>query len=181
MNEKISALLDNELGRTDSLDVLDAIKKDPLGQLPWQRYHLYGAAIREELPSPISYDFHEKVASELKNEPVQLTPAAMQNDRSWQKPAFGLAIAASLLAIVVMVQKPFVADTTPVSVATTTTAPVLQADNQLIVANRNNENVKERINRLLVQHNEYNPASDMTGMMPYARFVSFSTSPGATK
>lgn len=181
MKEKISALMDNELGRTDSLGILDAIKKDPQGRQSWQRYQLYGAAIREELPSPISHDFYKRVAGELANDPVQLAPAAMQSDRSWQKPAFGLAIAASLLAIVVIVQKPFVADTAPVSVATTTTVPTTQADGQLIVANRNNENVRARINRLLVEHNEYNPASDMTGMMPYARFVSFSSTPGATR
>ncbi len=43
----------------------------------------------------------------------------------------------------------------------------------LIVANSKNENVRERINRLLVEHNEYNPASDMTGILPYSRFVGY--------
>ena len=181
MNEKISALLDNELGRTESLKVFDAIKKDPQGQQSWQRYQLYGAVIREEVPSPISHTFHERVARELANEPVRLAPAVKQNDRSWQKPAFGLAIAASLLAIVVVVQKPFVANSTPVSVATTAAVPAPQAEDRLIVANSKNENVRERINRLLVGLNEYNPASDMTGMMPYSRFVSFTSTSGTTE
>ena len=47
------------------------------------------------------------------------------------------------------------------------------AENGLIVANSKNENVRERINRLLVEHNEYNPAGDMTGMLPYSRFVDY--------
>jgi hypothetical protein len=43
----------------------------------------------------------------------------------------------------------------------------------LIVANSKNENVRERINRLLVEHNEYNPVSDMTGIWSYSRFVGY--------
>ena len=44
---------------------------------------------------------------------------------------------------------------------------------QLIVSNSRNENIRAKINRLLVEHNEYNPAGDMTGMLPYSRFVGY--------
>lgn len=180
MNDKISALMDNELGRREAFKMLDIIEKDLQEQQRWSRYHLYGAVMREELPSAIAPDFHERVAAVIAQEPVQLAPAAMQVDRSWRKPAFGLAVAASLLAVVIIVQKPFSTGPgpAPVSVAKHTPATIPQVGSQLIVANRNNENVRERINRLLVEHNEYNPASDMTGMMPYARFVDYSITSG---
>ena len=172
MNEKISALMDEELERADGLKVLDALKNDEAAREQWRRYQLYGAVMREELPSTLAVDFHERVAAKLASEPVRLAPAAMKKGPSWQVPAIGLAVAASLLAVVVMIQKPFTraTDVAPVQLAS---APVQQADRDMIRTNHNSENVRERINRLLVEHNEYNPATDMTGMMPYARFVSY--------
>lgn len=164
--------MDGELERADSLKLLDAIHKDTAARQKWQRYNIYAAVLREDLPAPLSTDFHEKLACKLSEEPVRLTPGAVQSDQVWRKPVFGLAIAASLLAVVVVLQKPFTSPIAePLEVAKVE-AP--QSDGALIVANSKQENVRERINRLLVEHNEYNPASDMTGMMPYSRFVSYS-------
>jgi len=182
MNEKISALMDDELERAEGMKLLGELRQDVVAREQWRRYHLYAAAMREELPSTLDVDFHERVAAELKKEPVQLSPASLPKDNSWRVPAIGLAVAASLLAVVVMVQKPFTGtEQASLSVAAVSPDAARRSDGQIIRINHNNEDVRERINRLLVEHNEYNPASDMTGMMPYARFVSFSPANGAAK
>ena len=178
MNEKISSFMDGELGRSDSHKVVDALKNDPAMREKWQRYNLYASVLRKDLPAPLGTDFHEKLASRLADEPIRLAPAAARDNSAWRKPAFGLAIAASLLAVVVIVQKPFTTAPQPLEVAQVDTRP---QDTGLIVANSKQENVRERINRLLVEHNEYNPASDMTGMMPYSRFVSYNPDPDIKK
>lgn len=166
--------MDGELGRSDSHKVVDVLKNDPAMREKWQRYNIYASVLREDLPAPLSTDFHIKLACRLSEEPVRIAPAATRDNSAWRKPAFGLAIAASLLAVVVLVQKPFTTAPLPVEVAQVDAKP---PETGLIVANSNQENVRERINRLLVEHNEYNPASDMTGMMPYSRFVSYTPDP----
>jgi hypothetical protein len=98
-----------------------------------------------------------------------------------------------LIGIAILVQKPVLLDTsdkqaTVVAELSTPVLPPLPVQNSiapvnegnqgsdLIVANSKNENVRERINRLLVEHNEYNPASDMTGIWSYSRFVGYNPS-----
>jgi sigma-E factor negative regulatory protein RseA len=186
MSEEISAFIDDELERPQSQRLAGRLVTDTDCRAIWRRYQVYGAAMRQELPSGLSADFADRVQQALANEPVQLVP--VQRRRSpVLVPATGLAVAASLLLITVLLLRPLGDDPattgTPVPLASapTSTAGTLASsgsgvDSELIVANSRNENIRQRINRLLVEHNEYNPATDVTGMLPYSRFVSHSAS-----
>jgi negative regulator of sigma E activity len=186
MREKISAFIDGELEHADSLDLVEQLGKDKELHSYWQRYHIYGSAMRNEVSSTLSVDFSARVMTSLEQEPVQLAPSSMPRRKKLTGPVAGLAVAASLVGIAVLLVKPGLQENTETGAQTVAkvVSPqirqpgnprVIDPEQDLIVANSKNENVRERINRLLVEHNQYNPASDMTGMMPYSRFVGYTS------
>lgn len=189
MKERVSAFIDGETSHAESLEVIRALDNDAELRKQWHRYHVYGHVLRDELTTMVTEDFTSNVIKALADEPVQLAPSAMKRRNRLSGPVAGMAVAASLVAVAVLVFNPAVNNqqetgaaptlavkqTSPVKLVAQPAADYDQDD--LIVANSKNENVRERINRLLVQHNQYNPASDMTGIMPYSRFVGYN--PGA--
>jgi len=170
MSEKISAFIDSELDDHESRSFATTLLKDPQSRAAWRRYQVYGAALREELPSALAPGFAARVAAALEEEPVRLNPSAVRRRHRWLAPLTGAAVAASVLGIAILLQKPVIESESTNQLASSARGT---GDAGLIVANSRNENVRERINRLLVEHNEFNPAADMTGMMPYSRFVSY--------
>ncbi|MEN8712197.1 MAG: sigma-E factor negative regulatory protein [Arenicellales bacterium] len=183
MREKLSAFLDGELGHAESLKLIRQLDVDMELRGQWQRYHTYGSVLRDEMTPVLSADFSQRVLQALEQEPVQLAPAAASSHRRITGPLAGLAVAASVVGIAILLQKPVIQDNqdSKVSTVAEVSAPALPlakpvagtSDSGLIVANSKNENIRERINQLLVEHNEYNPAGDMTGIMPYSRFVGY--------
>ena len=183
MKEKLSAFLDGELDRSESLELLKELNRDDELRDQWRRYHTYASVLKDEASSVLTTDFSEKVIQQLAKEPVQFSPAAMPARKRLAGPIAGLAVAASLVGIAILLQKPVINDVSEdnVSNVAQVSVPALplpkselpSTDSSLIVANSKNENVRERINRLLIEHNEYNPAGDMTGMLPYSRFVGY--------
>ncbi len=193
MNENVSCFIDGELDQAESERLITQLDEDSDLREQWRRYNTYGSAMRDELSPVLSSDFSDRVLRALANEPVQLAPASLGRRTRLRGPLAGLAVAASLIGIAILLQKPALQETQEKQVSTVAelsapvTAPVpllVQQDtpdtmvgkNQeydLIVANSKNENIRERINRLLIEHNEYNPASDMTGIWSYSHFVGY--------
>ena len=184
MNENLSAFMDGELEHSESLKLIKELSRDDELLGKWHRYNTCSSVLKGEMTAPLPAGFSEKVIKQLAKEPVQLVPAAMPRRKRLAGPVAGFAVAASLLGIAILLQKPVINDVNEdkLSSVAQITAPALPVskselpgtDSNLIVANSKNENVRERINRLLVEHNEYNPAGDMTGMLPYSRFVGYS-------
>ena len=183
MKEKISAFLDGELDHSESVELIEELNRNDDLRGHWLRYTTYSSVLKDEVTPVLSAGFSERVAQQLEKEPVQLAPAAMRSRRRITGPFAGLAVAASLVGVAILLQKPVINDEAEdkVSSVAKVTVPALplpkadssSSDGSLIVANSKNENVRERINQLLVEHNEYNPAGDMTGMLPYSRFVDY--------
>ncbi|GMR06271.1 MAG: hypothetical protein BMS9Abin25_0857 [Gammaproteobacteria bacterium] len=184
MIEKISSFIDGELDLTESEQLIRQMDEDNDLRGLWRRFNTYGSAMRDELSPALSADFSNRVLQALAKEPVQFSPAALpRRKRPWGSVA-GLAVAASLVGIIILIQKPVIqedpdtrtSNVAALSVPATVSVPAETGATQnyeLIVANSKNENVRERIIRLLVEHNEYNPASDMTGIWSYSRFVGY--------
>lgn len=184
MREKISYFIDGELDQTESEQLIRQLGEDNDLRGLWRRFNTYGSAMRGELSPALSADFSNRVLQALAKEPVQFSPAALpRRKRAWGSVA-GLAVAASLVGIAILIQKPVIqedpdtqtSNVAALSVPATVPVPAetgAAQNYELIVANSKNENVRERINRLLVEHNEYNPASDMTGIWSYSRFVGY--------
>lgn len=188
MKENLSAFIDGELDHAESIQVVTRLDKDKQLRQQWSRYQTYGSALRDELTPALSADFSARVCKHLAEEPVQFAPAAMPKARRLRGPLAGIAVAASLVGVAIILQQPVlentqekqattiaeVSDPLPLAANDATNAAANSNDvDQLIVSNSRNENIRAKINRLLVEHNEYNPAGDMTGMLPYSRFVGY--------
>lgn len=69
--ERISALMDNELPSEQSMK---ALLKDPSLSATWERYHLIGDALRDELPEYLDETLSQRIANALEQEPTILAP-----------------------------------------------------------------------------------------------------------
>jgi sigma-E factor negative regulatory protein RseA len=78
MNEKLSALMDGELDRTDALAAIKTLGQDAQQRGDWDCYHLIGDAIRGDTPSVTARRkaSAESIFARLAEEPTILAPAA---------------------------------------------------------------------------------------------------------
>lgn len=79
MNEKLSALMDGELDRTDALAAIKTLGQDAQQRGDWDCYHLIGDAIRGDTPSVTTRrkTCAESIFAKLAEEPTILAPAAI--------------------------------------------------------------------------------------------------------
>lgn len=99
-NEKISLLLDDELGAADAKRLLGHMREDHDLQAAWRRYHLMRQGLRGETPVLANGDFAARLAQRMAAEPVFLRPKRQR--REWLQPAGGLALAAAISALAVL-------------------------------------------------------------------------------
>ncbi len=113
-NERISALLDGQLGRFETRRWTDELVKDEQLSGRLSRYQLIGDALRGDLPERLNNSFSQSVMAKLDEQPA----IQVQQQREWKKPVTGLAIAASVALVSVFGLNSLVAPTSdPVAVA----------------------------------------------------------------
>jgi len=106
-SERISALMDGEL--QDDREVGE-LAQQPESMATWERYHLIGDALRDDLPPQLNLDLAARVAMALEDEPALLVPHARRSRLANLKPTLrGLlgqggqyAIAASVAAAMIL-------------------------------------------------------------------------------
>ena len=102
LEERISALFDDEVGAFEARRLTDELLGDPELQRRWGRYQLIGDALRNELPAQVSCDFAERVHVAIAREPaLQAAPTGRVRPR-WLKPLAGLAVAASVAGLAIL-------------------------------------------------------------------------------
>lgn len=102
--ENLSALMDGELSRETSLFMARRLSADAeLGQR-WERYHLIRDCIRQPGGKQLVTGLRARVSVSLREEAAP-APRAWPGGR-WLKPVSGLAIAASVAVMAVMVTAP---------------------------------------------------------------------------
>lgn len=114
-SERISALMDGEL--QDDREVGE-LAQQPECMATWERYHLIGDALRDDLPPQLNLDLGARVAMALEDEPVLLVPHARRSRLAHLKPTLrGLlgqggqyAIAASVAAAMILGVQQYRAD-----------------------------------------------------------------------
>lgn len=171
--EKMSALVDGEIDGRERQMMLDALANDPDMRARWGRYHLMGDALRRDLPVAVDHGLAARVSAALENEPTVLAP-----QRHWGgagrgvKRAAGLAVAASVLGVAVLVGLPQGNDPQGVDNVVASTVP---APGTLVAEvprwDRGQPMVESRLNSYVVNHNEYSASTGMQGMLPYMRIV----------
>ena len=190
MNEKISALMDSELGKKEQEPVLIELRHDANLSQTWERYHLIGGALRNELEILVDATFADQVIANIEKEAIVIVP------RRWQQGSFqrmgrfaaGIAIAASV-SVVAILSLPFIVHLgaqTKTQLAQVTT-PIIQstpgvtqvADNTQNNLVNNDEGRRREwqssLNPFLVEHSEFTPTTGMNGMISYAHVAGYTT------
>lgn len=171
MNEKISALLDDELSARDRDRLLYEVVKDPVLRVAWERYHLIGAVLRKDVGIVMNSDLAARILSQIENDPTpHVRPLSRLPVRHFTRLTAGLAIAASVAVVaVVSFKSTLLPGSDPVSaVATAPTAnPSAAPQTQLAQTSPDSS-----LSALLVKHNEFSRATNMNGMISYVRVVS---------
>ena len=105
--ETVSSLVDNY--QTND-DVFDELVKDNHMSETWQRYHMIGDAMRDELPHSLNTDLSASIANAIAEEPTVLAPIAKPSLTEsvkakvvqFSKPFGQVAIAASAAGLMVI-------------------------------------------------------------------------------
>ncbi len=184
--EQLSALVDDELTQ-EATSVIESLLEDNEAKETWARYHLIGDSLRGHLPEHIG-NISTNVSQAIALEPTILAPAKRSANRKssdLMKPVVGFAIAASVAAVAIFnVQQarqipetgqPVIAQssiaTSQPSLATSIAIPQLvnQQTGQAQVYQA--KNIDPRLNRYLVNYNEYRASTGVSGMPPHMRLV----------
>ncbi len=163
MKERLSALMDEELGGAESEVCLERLAGDGELRDAWGVYHLIGDALRGHAGHGLPPSFAER----LDAEPTVLAPrraerAAQRN--TW----FALSAAASVAAVALVGWMALPLFDPPAQVASAQPAPVTTAvaPPPVVVP------AAEGVNDYLLAHQRFSPSSVMGGMAPYVRTVS---------
>ncbi len=186
-----SALLDDELDPETRQQVISAMLNGEGEELErFGRYRLIGDVMRGE-SSVLASSVTEEVRLALADEPVVLAPRPPRPVR-WLRPAVGIAVAASVAAAAIYVASPVLTstgvDAESVQLASGGSgpgmAPVLVAaqpapDTPQGPQERRwralNRDLEARLNRLVIEHQEFGGRTGLNGPVPHIGLVSYGT------
>lgn len=113
MNNKLSELVDGELGDGEAHELIKLAGKNNELLAQWEAYHVIGEALRQ--PGFISsLDISEKVHQQLINEPAILVPQFGKIYRAGKSKLLGLSAAASIAVLAIGWMVSVSIDTNPV-------------------------------------------------------------------
>jgi sigma-E factor negative regulatory protein RseA len=164
MKEKLSALMDGELGDLDMRRTLKGVAEDLELRSVWERYHVIRTAMTRQLSVLADAGLAERVMSRLEGEAGRADGSL----RIWPL-AGGFAAAASLAAIAILALQPFDQPVTGSRAGMAPTTDVASTTAGATVAASDRE---ERLSLYLVGHNEFMPTAGIGGMLPYVRVIS---------
>jgi sigma-E factor negative regulatory protein RseA len=176
--ERLSALLDAQLDYQDIPGEISKLIKQNRCREEWYRYHLIGDAIRQELGPAVDSRLAERISRRLEQEPLVLAPSALpRKTDSRYKTAAGIAIAASVAVVAVTLAPQFInspSDGREIAASDIQPAQhIYEAEDGTRWDMLQKPKVESRLNNYLVNHQEFAPAGNMKGIMPYASFVSY--------
>lgn len=101
MNEKISALMDGELGRDEATQVIRGLGSDAERRESWDHYHLIGEALRGATSGEVTRRQHCAAAifAKLAEEPTVLSPVSIKAAPVDKRTRMALAMAASVVTV----------------------------------------------------------------------------------
>ena len=184
--QQLSSLMDDESVH-ESSDVIHALTSHDELRHTWIRYHLIGDCLRSNLPEKIDLALADRIGQAIASEPSILAPGRYA---TYMKPVLGFAIAASVAMVAILGLQH--TNTDP-SLSIPSQPIALQPpvpSNQQVAGNYTNQgksqrvqqlpassqiNAGSRLNRYLVNYNEYRANAGMQGILPYVRIISYET------
>ena len=177
--EKVSALMDGELGDGEARGQIARLKLDAELRYGWESYHLIGDALRRE--APLSAGFTQRMAERLAQEPTVLAPQRQTAPRKF--PTFAIPVAASVAGVALVWvmftgSVPLGGQRTEMALAPAkppaATAPPVTVPAPLATAPQTEVSVPSegQSNEYLLAHQGISPSTAMQGVAPYIRTVS---------
>lgn len=178
-NEKISAFMDGDLAAHEARQLVEEMKQGSAARVCWERYHLIGDALKNNLPDMIQHDLAARISKAVEAEPalpITLVPRKKTTATpSFFKPLAGLAVAASVAAIAVVSFD--MGGTSPTARVHVAPAPALAVDQPAVALVAaplvvDEAAAQSRLENYLVNHSQYStsvvvqPAVRMVGYAP---------------
>ena len=163
MKERLSALMDEELGGTEADGCLTRLAEDEALRETWRVYHLIGDTLRGQAGHGLSPDFAQRLAGE----PTVLAPRRAVRPVARSK-WYALSAAASVAAVALVgwMALPLVAPPAPIAKAPVAPAIAAVALPPAVIP------PAQGVNDYVLAHQRFSPSSAMGGMAPYVRTVS---------
>jgi sigma-E factor negative regulatory protein RseA len=184
LNEQLSALMDDECATPELGLALRRLSGNAELKACWQRYHLIGDTLRNNLPQRVGTEFSERVHDLIAAEPPLVRP--VRSNREQLRPIAGWAAAASISIAVGLgfsnlwtsENSSIPTDTIAINQIPQVPEPEIQ-DSSVIppVAAASVSNPDSRLNNYLIDHNEYSSVSSIRGIVPYMHTVTYSSNP----
>ncbi len=196
LNEKISALMDDQLNAHEVDDLVERMQNDQPLQHCWTHYHLIGDALRNNLPNNIHHDLAARVSASITAEaplPISLDAHRHAQSRAdiatrptsrtsgmasaFFKPLVGMAIAASVAAVAI-VSFNVTNDMASIGQQQLVMAPLQNNASMIaepVVARVTDQAlVNSRLAGYLEDHSKYSTTTMVQGqMLPYVRMVGY--------
>ncbi len=161
--EKISQLVDGELGRWESRAQIKRLESDEALAETWEAYHRIGDALRRE--AELSPDFASRLHARLGSEPTVLAPHMRLSHRAVR---YTLPVAAGIagVTLVAWLGLSFQSALQP--------GPGMVASKEAGIARPARPPVERgtAVNEYLTAHQEFSPSTTMQGLASYVRAVS---------
>ena len=172
--DRISALMDGELGEHDAKLEIARLKDDPQRRERWESFHVIGDAIRGE--RVLSAGFSASLSQRLAAEPTVLAPRAMARPGR-RYATYALSAAASLCAVALVAWVAVDPNGLHVQIAGTPPPPVVATPVQ-VSAPLASVSSDGRMNEYLLAHQGFSPSTAIQGLAPYIRSVSATRAEG---
>lgn len=174
-DERLSAFVDGELEQAEAEQLISEMLSNEELRSRWLRYQRAGSALRHEADVSSSTDLLADIHARLDAEPTILAPRQQQHMSATFKQVAGMAIAATIAAVSVLMIQPVGNVFSPEGnqVAVSAPAPVATEQQWLRVNNASWSDdrpaVVSKLNSYLVNHNGYSTA--IRGALPFAPIV----------
>ncbi len=179
--------MDGELRGDEAERLLNDVYKDETLRECWQRYHIIGDALRNNLPNTIQHDLASRVSKALEEEPTIFCPTRNRTVSKLlqSKTAVGYAVAASVaifgFVTVGMIEKGLHGDDPRLA----DNRPIIQGMPQQQIAalpeidlEQNNETVpsteiEPKLRSYVINHENSTSSMSRRGLPPNVRVVTF--------
>ena len=181
--EKISALLDDEIPTESIVEAIDQIQQEERLRQTWFRYQLIGDLMRGEAPVGSAVGVANRVRVELESLPVNTPHPLHKNIKSWTRKRWsrhfaGGLLAASVAALSIILLPRFTISTldepNPTQIVSKSTmSPVMVNQTSTNWESLDMKKLESKLNRYLMEHNEFASPTGMQGFLPYTSFVAY--------
>ncbi len=160
IKEQLSAFMDGEL---QDENLISHLQSDSETRETWARYHMIRDALHQGYVAG-AHIIADRVAKALEDEPIVLAPKRWYHPKQLGKQVAGLAVAATVAGIAIMVVRESpqpVQDAQQLATGPITTKPV-----------RMTAAAERKLSGYIVSHNEFSASTSMKGMLVYTPIVS---------